>query len=89
MSKNDHRRHEMSLKMTSNVGITLFTLIGIALYLLTFLSLAFTTPKPMAFWKLLVGSIGGSLFVGAVVVVVLRIFRFLLMVKKEKGNSHK
>ena len=89
MNKNDQRKLEMRLKMTSNVGITVFSLIGIVLYLLTFLGLAFTTPKPMVLWKLLVGGIGGALFVGAVVAGVLRLFRFLLTNKKEKVGGHK
>ena len=86
MSKNDHRRLEISSKMTGNVGIVVFTLLGIVIYLLAFSGIAFTTPKPMAFWKLLVGGIGGALFIGVITVAVLRFFRFFLL-RESKGDS--
>ena len=86
MSKNDQRRLEISSKMTSNLGIVIFTLIGIVVYLLTFLGIAFTTPKPMGFWKLLVGGIGSALFIGAITVAVLRFFRYFLS-RGGKGDS--
>ena len=89
MRKNNDRRLEMRLKMTSNVGIIVFTLIGIALFLLTFLAASFTSPRPVAFSKILVGSIGGALFVGGVIIAILLFFRFLLRGKRDKADSHK
>ena len=85
--KNKHLKLKMNLKMTSNVGIIVFTLIGIAIYLLTFLGVAFTAPKLMAFWKIVVYGVGGALFVGMFIVAVLRFFRYFLMKQTNKKRE--
>ncbi|MEJ2234671.1 MAG: hypothetical protein P8X67_12165 [Syntrophobacterales bacterium] len=76
--KIDKRALETSLGMTSKAGIIAFTIVGVGLFLLTFLGLAFTLPKPMATWKILVGASGGAIFVGVVIVATLRFGRYLL-----------
>jgi len=86
--KNDERRFETSLKMTSKVGIIACTIVGAALYLLGYLSLAFTSPKPMATWEFLVGGIGGAILVGVVIAASLRFGRYLLTkLFMENANS--
>ena len=85
--KNDQRRFETSLKMPSKVGIIAFTILGVVAFLLCFLGLAFTAPKPVATWKILVGGIGGAIFLGVVMVATLRFGRYLLM-KRLGDNSN-
>jgi hypothetical protein len=69
MSKDNHRRIEMNLKMLSKVGIIAFTV----------------SPKPMALWKLFVGSVGGAVLAGIFIPGVLCLFRYLFMRKVDKN----
>ena len=73
------RRLETDLKMTSKAGILAFTIFGVAIYLLTFLGIALTTTEAMATWKILVGSIGGAVFSGILIIFGLRVGRYLIM----------
>ncbi|MEJ2364069.1 MAG: hypothetical protein P8075_07835 [Deltaproteobacteria bacterium] len=84
----NQRVREASLKMTSKAGIIAFTVFGVAGFLLTFLGLAFTSLKPMATWKILVGGVGGTIFVGVVIVAALRFGRYLITkLFKENANT--
>ncbi len=76
--KVDQRRLETGLKMTSKAGIITFTIFGVFGFLITFLVIALATPDAMATWKVVVGSIGGAIFIGLLIVVVLRFSRYLL-----------
>ena len=67
------------LKMTSKSGITAFTIFGVLLYLLTFLGITFTSTEVMATRKILVGSIGGAILSGILIIAVLRASRYFLM----------
>ena len=86
MRKDNHRRIEMNLKMLSKVGIIAFTVFGVTVYLITFLAIAFTSPKPMALWKLLVGGVGGAFLAGVFIPSVLFFFRYLFMRKVSKNT---
>ncbi len=70
---------ETSLKMTGKAGIIAFTILGVVAFLLTFLGMVFTNPRVMADWKILVGAIGGTIFVGVVIAAVLFVGRHILM----------
>jgi membrane protein implicated in regulation of membrane protease activity len=83
---NDRRRLETSLKMVSTVGIIVFTIIGVTIYLLTFLGIAFTTPNAMSTWKFLVDGIGGAIIVGVFIIAILRLFRRVLMKQVQKNK---
>ena len=76
--KINQRALETSLKITSKTGITAFTIFGIVGFLLVFLGISFTAPKPMATWKTMVWGIGGAICVGVVIVTILRFCRYLL-----------
>jgi Na+-driven multidrug efflux pump len=78
MSKNRYLRLETNLRITSKVGIIFFTLIGIAVYLLMFLGVAFTASKPLAFRTVAVYGVGGALLVGAFILAVLCLFRYFI-----------
>lgn len=67
------------LKITSKSGIFIFTIFGVIVYLLTFLGIALTTTEVMATWKLLVGSIGGAIFSGMLIIAVLRFSRYVII----------
>ena len=75
----DQRRLETGLKMTSKAGIIAFTLFGVLGFLIIFLVIALATPDAMATWNVVVGSVGGVIFVGLLIVVVLRFSRYLLI----------
>jgi hypothetical protein len=79
MRKIDKRRLETNKKMLSKIGIIAFTAFGVIGYLVTVLAIVFTSPKPMAAWKVLAGSIGGSVLVGVFIILVLCIFRYFLI----------
>ena len=57
--KINKRGLKTGLKMTSKSGITVFTILGVTLYLLTFLGITFTSIDVMATWEILIWSIGG------------------------------
>lgn len=80
------RRIETGLKMTSKAGILVFTIFGVAIYLLTFLGIALTTTEAIATWKMPVGSIGGAVFSGMLIISGLRVGRYLIM-KLSKSNA--
>ena len=65
--------------MTSKAGVIAFAILGVVAFLLTFLGMAFTTPKAMATRKILFGGIGGAIFVWVLIVVLLSFVRYLLM----------
>lgn len=78
MNNKEHRRLEISLKMVSKVGISIFTLLGVAAYLFAFFGIAFTTTKPMQTGELLFYGIGGALLVGVFIIVMLCFFRYFI-----------
>ena len=77
--KINKRGLEIGLKMTSKSGISAFTIFGVAVYLLAFLGMAFTTTEIMATRKILVGSIGGVIFIGILIITVLRVSRHFIL----------
>lgn len=77
--KINQRALETSLKMTSNTGIIVFTVIGVVIYLSAFLGGVFTSPKALATWKILLGTIGGAIFVGVLVAGSLIIMRYFMV----------
>ena len=77
--KINQRGLKTGLKMTSKPGITAFTIFGVVIYLLTFLGITFTTTEVMTTPKILVGSIGGAIFNGILIIAVLRVSRYFLI----------
>jgi len=75
----DQRRLETGLKMSSKGFIIAFTILGVFGYLITFLVITLATPDAIGTWKIAVGSIGGAVFIGLLIVVVLRFSRYLLI----------
>lgn len=78
MKNKEHRRLEISLKMVSKVGISIFTLLGVAAYLFAFFGIAFTTTRPMQTGDLLIYGIGGAFVVGVFIIVMLCFFRYFI-----------
>ena len=77
--KIDQSRLETGLKITSKGGIVAFTIIGVFCYLIIFLGIALGKQYSIGTWKIAVGSIGGAIFIGLFIVVVLRFSRYLLI----------
>ena|GEM_PF-4094593 len=65
--------------MSSKGFIIAFTILGVFGYLITFLVITLATPDAIGTWKIAVGSIGGAVFIGLLIVVVLRFSRYLLI----------
>ncbi len=85
--KINQRAIKTSLKMTSKAGIFAFTIFGVVVYLLAFFGTALTTTEAMATWKILVGSIGGAIFIAVLIMSVLRFSRYIIMKLSESSTN--
>ncbi len=77
--KINQRAFKTGLKMTSKSGIIAYTIFGVLVYLLTFLGITLTSKEAMATWKILVGSIGGAVFIGILIIAGLHGSRYLII----------
>ena len=77
--KINQRRFKTGLKMTSKSGIITFTILGVVVYLLTYLGIAFATTEGMATRKILIGSISGAIISGMLIIAVLRFSRYVII----------
>jgi uncharacterized membrane protein len=82
MVKNDQRRIETNLKMTSKKGSLLFGILGSCFSFMTFLLAVFTDREGMVYWKALPASIVSSILIGVFIFVVLRIFGIYIRRKR-------
>ncbi len=73
--------------MTSKSGMLAFTIFGVVVYLLSFFGITLTTIEAIATWKILVGSIGGALFIAVLIMLVLRFSRYII-VKLSESNTN-
>jgi len=71
---NDKLRRQTNIKMFSKSGIIGFSILGMVVYLLTFLSIIYVIPKKIDIWTIFIGGAGGTLLSGLFIVILFSIF---------------
>lgn len=75
----DRKSIERGTKMTNKTAVASFVILGIASFLLLYLFLLHSRNASIASWKIALAAVGGTVFVGIVIFITLRIGRYLLL----------